>query len=85
MCLLHTYTTELVALVNYMHICYLGDLCDDDKDNDGVLDDQDNCIYVPNPHQNQTVNYDTKGKFYFLGFLLLYYSLRNIISISIQS
>lgn len=37
-------------------------MCDNDKDNDGVLDERDNCIYVPNPDQKHTVNYDMKCK-----------------------
>lgn len=31
-----------------------GDVCDDDIDNDGVLNFPDNCPYVPNPFQNGT-------------------------------
>jgi len=26
-------------------------MCDDDDDNDGILDDKDNCRLVPNPDQ----------------------------------
>ena len=42
----------------------LGDLCDEDKDDDGVLDVDDNCIYVKNPQQEHTSNYDMNGKLY---------------------
>ena len=31
-----------------------GDDCDDDDDNDGVLDDVDNCRLVANPDQKKT-------------------------------
>ena len=37
----------------------LGDECDEDKDNDGHLDVDDNCIYVKNPDQaHKDLNYD---------------------------
>ena len=29
-----------------------GDICDNDKDNDGVINSMDNCPLVPNPDQN---------------------------------
>lgn len=29
----------------------LGDACDTDKDNDGILDTNDNCVYHSNPNQ----------------------------------
>lgn len=38
-----------------------GDLCDSDKDGDGVVDEQDNCVYVANPLQQHTINYDMQG------------------------
>jgi len=31
-----------------------GDACDSDKDNDGVLDEVDNCVLVPNPDQKKS-------------------------------
>lgn len=39
-----------------------GDLCDSDKDDDGVEDESDNCVYVSNPGQEHTVNYDMSSK-----------------------
>lgn len=36
----------------------LGDVCDDDDDDDNVLDDDDNCLVVANPNQTDT---DTDG------------------------
>lgn len=38
----------------------LGDVCDEDDDNDGIPDVFDNCVLIPNPDQ-----IDTNGK----GFL----------------
>ena len=40
-----------------------GDVCDNDKDNDGIPDNEDNCVYVSNPQQNHTINYDMSCKF----------------------
>ena len=31
-----------------------GDECDDDDDNDGILDENDNCRLVPNPDQKDS-------------------------------
>lgn len=31
-----------------------GDECDDDDDNDGILDEQDNCRLVPNQDQKDS-------------------------------
>ena len=44
------------------YILVSGDFCDTDKDNDGILDEEDNCVYVKNVHQNHTVNYDMDCK-----------------------
>ena len=30
---------------------FLGDVCDDDTDDDGVADSKDNCVYLSNPGQ----------------------------------
>ena len=43
--------------------CFLGDACDEDKDNDLVLDANDNCIYVSNAQQNHTkLTYDVNSE-----------------------
>ena len=48
---------------SFIHLLiHSGDVCDEDKDNDGVLDSDDNCIYVSNVEQNHTINYDMSGK-----------------------
>ena len=36
---------------NYSVVFFSGDNCDDDKNGDGILDDEDNCMYVPNKDQ----------------------------------
>ena len=36
----------------------LGNACDDDIDNDGLANNEDNCMYVPNPHQEDFNNND---------------------------
>ena len=39
--------------------CPTGNICDDDDDNDGVIDKEDNCVLIPNPDQrdsNSTYN-----------------------------
>ncbi|XP_038053348.1 uncharacterized protein LOC119725831 isoform X2 [Patiria miniata] len=33
---------------------YIGDICDDDDDNDSIFDTRDNCQYEPNPMQEDT-------------------------------
>ena len=35
-----------------MLLSFLGDVCDDDIDDDGVLNEADNCPYVSNPGQD---------------------------------
>lgn len=36
----------------YNHLrCYRGDACDDDMDNDGILNEHDNCPIAYNPDQ----------------------------------
>ena len=37
-----------------MDLILLGDVCDDDTDNDGVNDSSDNCVYLSNPDQADT-------------------------------
>ena len=39
---------------NYSVVFFSGDNCDDDKNGDGILDDEDNCIYVPNKDQEHS-------------------------------
>lgn len=48
---------------NYFGFFFSGDNCDDDKDGDGILDDEDNCMYVPNKDQEHKDNYDKDCKF----------------------
>ena len=31
-----------------------GNICDDDDDNDGVIDKEDNCVLRPNPDQRDS-------------------------------
>lgn len=38
----------------------IGDSCDTDIDNDGILNHKDNCMYIYNPDQR-----DTNSKFFF--------------------
>lgn len=59
--LLYTYSLTydiMTRLVNHLHISALsfgqGDECDDDDDNDGILDENDNCRLVPNPDQKDS-------------------------------
>ena len=32
----------------------IGNSCDDDADNDGIVDSRDNCPYTPNPNQSDS-------------------------------
>ena len=52
-----------VLAPNYFSFFFSGDNCDDDKDGDGILDDEDNCMYVPNKDQEHKDNYDKDCKF----------------------
>ena len=41
----------------------LGDACDDDQDNDGIINIRDNCPMISNPLQEHNkLSYDVKGK-----------------------
>lgn len=43
---------------------FVGDVCDDDSDNDGVRDEIDNCIYVVNPLQRHLMlSHDIECKY----------------------
>jgi len=55
--------------------CTTGDACDDDKDGDTILDKNDNCIYVSNPQQNHTINYDMDGKMIYTRYMNPYLSV----------
>ncbi len=35
----------------YIRFCHEGNVCDDDKDDDGITDVSDNCPVLPNPQQ----------------------------------
>lgn len=39
----------------------LPDVCDDDIDNDGILNIDDNCVYIPNPDQSDLPDQDGLG------------------------
>lgn len=60
---------------------FSGDNCDDDKDGDGILDDEDNCMYVPNKDQEHKDNYDKDCKF----LILLWYFFHITLFILVQA
>lgn len=58
----------------------IGDVCDNDKDNDGVINSNDNCQYVSNPLQNHTkLTYDLNSTY------TRFHSLQNPIELPSKS
>ena len=50
-------------VTNYLFCLNAGDVCDDDKDGDGLLNSNDNCEYVVNTGQEHVqLSYDVNGK-----------------------
>jgi len=48
---------EIHLIFSIFFIEFQGDYCDPDIDNDGILNDDDNCVYISNPTQT-----DSDGK-----------------------
>lgn len=46
----HDFKTSKIQPL-FLQLDFPGDVCDDDSDNDGIPDEMDNCILVPNPLQ----------------------------------
>lgn len=48
------YQSFEAILYMFTNILFVGDVCDFDKDNDGISDNKDNCPLVFNPDQTDT-------------------------------
>ena len=58
------YCGLLYFILSVGYCIFVGDVCDDDSDGDGVRDEIDNCIYVANPLQGHLMlNHDIECEY----------------------